>query len=368
MQELQKNQLRHRSKFSQLILLNHQAHIVSSCDSIFDTRPVRKEPVTDWFPFLESIYPNIWQLVKDQSNITFNKVQTLIPQLPGFYDFSFSKVTIGGEDLLLWSIYDYTDLYEDYKQFQQRRNELEIHRETLERRYKILTSKEDIQIQQNIILENLDHLQLTYFNQIKSALLAPVNALDGITFLLAGALENKDRKYTQQLRIALKQLNFILDDLENVTGNESTDFTQQGFNLISLCTEIENLIRQKSNSPSLTFSIDENIPEILTGNALYLKQIFIGILGNAIGLHPDSSFKILIKQIKSNREKATLNFQIIEYLNAKTVFLSKVDSTNMIYQLSIIKQLIDLQKGNIYVDKNPKDLSISISFDLEYNY
>lgn len=39
----------------------------------------------------------------------------------------------------------------------------------------------------------------------------------------------------------------------------------------------------------------------------------------------------------------------------------------MTYTLSIIKQLVDLQKGNIYVDKNPKDLSISISFDLTYN-
>jgi hypothetical protein len=41
------------------------------------------------------------------------------------------------------------------------------------------------------IIESLDHLQLTYFNKIKSALLAPINALDGITFLLAEALEKK---------------------------------------------------------------------------------------------------------------------------------------------------------------------------------
>ncbi|MFT5165943.1 MAG: hypothetical protein ACI8P3_001174 [Saprospiraceae bacterium] len=39
----------------------------------------------------------------------------------------------------------------------------------------------------------------------------------------------------------------------------------------------------------------------------------------------------------------------------------------MTYTLSIVKQLIDLQKGNIYVDKNSKDLSITISFDLRYD-
>lgn len=233
MQHLLKSQIRHRSKFSQLILLNDQAIIMSSCDSIFNTQAFKNSPVTAWFPFIESIFDTIWPIITSQSNITFNKIQIPIPELPGLYDFTFSK-KIANQELILWSFYDFTDLYEDLKQFQQRKNELEIHRETLERRHKTISQANDINIQQNIIIESLDHLQLTYFNKIKSALLAPVNALVGITFLLAGALENKNTQYIQQLRVVLKRLNLTLDELEKVNANQMPDFTQENFSLADL--------------------------------------------------------------------------------------------------------------------------------------
>jgi len=294
-------------------------------------------------------------------------VETPLPDLPGTYDFSFSKVNLKEEELLLWCIYDYTDLYEDLRQFQQRKNELEIHRETLERRHKALDTKEDITMQQNIIIESLDHLQLTYFNKIKSALLAPVNALDGITFLLTQALENKNKKYTQQLRGAIRQLDLILDDLENVNVHKVPDFTQQDFSLLSLCIEAADLVKQNNPSTELSFSIEENIPKSIKGNYLYLKQVLFGILGNAIKLHPDSNFEIKISTLNQHKDQIHLSFQVIEFLSQKTRLLSKEDYTIMIYRLSIIKQLLDLQKGNLQVNKDQKNLSITINFDLEYS-
>jgi len=366
MQQLLEFQLRHRSKFSQLILLNKQATIVSSCDSIFNTTSLKDKPVIDWFPFLESIFTNIWEMTSNESNISFNKMETPIPQLPGTYDFSFSKTIIDKKELLLWCIYDYTDLYEDFKQFQQRKNELEIHRETLERRHQLFKNIEDIKIQQNIIIESLDHLQLTYFNKIKSALLAPINALDGITYLLSGALENKDSKYTQQLRVTLKQLNLILDELETANVSHIPNFTNQEFLLSDLCDETEDLIRNKSKTTKLRFTIDESIPKSIKGNYLYLKQTLWGIIGNAISLHPESEFEININQASKEENSINLSFQVIEFLNKKTVFLSEQDYSTMIYRLSIVKQLLDLQKSNVEVNKNPKELSIIISFDLKY--
>jgi signal transduction histidine kinase len=367
MQYLLKSQLRHRSKFSQLILLNDQALIVSSCDSIFNTQLFKNNPVTNWFPFIESIFSTIWPIINSQSNITFNKIQTPIPELPGLYDFTFSKKVIDNSEFILWSIYDFSDLYEDLKQFQQRKNELEIHRETLERRHKAINQADDIKIQQNIIIESLDHLQLTYFNKIKSALLAPVNALDGITFLLAGTLENKNSKYTQQLRIVLKQLNLILDELDKVNFNQAPDFSKEVFSLTDLQKETESFISHKNSPVSIIFSFSEDIPKTISGNYLYLKQIITGVLANAIDLHPDSTFEIKVSKENQIGKNLSLSFTITEYLNSKTKFLSESNYVNMIYTLSIIKQLIDLQKGNIYVDKNPKDLSISIRFDLTFN-
>lgn len=364
MQKPPKKQFRHRAKFSQLILLNKQALIVSSCDSIFDTGSLREIPITDWFPFMESIYTNIWQIIASQPNISFNKVETPIAKLPGVYDFTFSKVTLEEEELLLWRIYDYTDLYEDFRQFQQRRNELEIHRETLERRHKAITHKEDIIIQQNIIIERLDHLQLTYFNKIKSALLAPVNVLDGLTFLLTKAL--KDKKYTQQLRGALQQLDLVLNELEVATVNENHDFTHQAFSLESLCQDIEHLLVKKKDHDLLTFYIEKNIPELLKGNFLYLKQTLFGILSSAMQLHPQSRFEINITPKYQVEATLSLQFQIIEFLHETTIVLTEEDYTLLVYRLSIIKQLLDLQKSTIQVSRDPKHLGIIIDFNVEF--
>ncbi len=364
MQNNRKPLLRHRSKFSQLILLNEQAQIVSSCDSIFTASTFKNDQVTDWFPFMESIFPSLWSMMTNQPNISFNKMQTPIPELPGIYDFTFSKVSIEHEAFILWNIYDFTDLYEDFRQFQQRKNELEIHRETLERRYQSLIHKDDIKIQHNIIIERLDHLQLTYFNKIKSALLAPVNGLDGITFLLAKSLENKEKKYLQQLRITLKQLSLILDELEITNTTNLPAFSQENFKLIDLFIELTSIIPSKPSS--LKYSIDEKIPEVINGNSLYLKQTLFGIIINATNLHPKSSFEVKVKLLERQGHNLKIQFQLLEYLNAKSVLLSEEDYSILIYRLSIVKQLIDLQRGHIYVDKNPKDLSISINFDLNY--
>ncbi len=368
MKEVKEFLLKHRSKFSQLIILDEQALIISSCDSIFDTQVLKESPVVSWFPFLESIYSNVWSMVEKDSNITFNKVETSLAELPGIYDFTFSTLTIQNKQLLLWSIYDYTDLYEDFKQFQQRKNELEIHRETLERRHKNLRSTEDIKLQQNIIIESLDHLQLTYYNKIKDALLSPVNALDGFTFLITGALETRDTKYTQQLRFAIKQLNLILDDLDTVNfENIANDFKNQEFNLLDLIHGIETLIQSKTNNFKLQHNIGVDVPDLLLGNFLYLKQTIFGILHNAAQVHPNSNYEIVINKIEDEPNLIKLHFQIVEYLNANSITHSKVDYSRMIYQLSIIRQLIELQQGQVFVQKDPKNLSISINFELSFH-
>ena len=134
MRQLDKNKVRHLSKFSQLILLNVDAYIVSSCNSIFPTHELIDTPVNSWFPFLESIFDYLYQLQANSSEVKFSKIETPIRQLPGIYDFTFSKVIIDQEELLLWAIYDYTELYEDFKHYQQKKNEFEILMETLERR------------------------------------------------------------------------------------------------------------------------------------------------------------------------------------------------------------------------------------------
>ncbi len=365
MQQLRKFQLRHRSKFSQLILLDDQARITTSCNSIFDTQPLLDQPVTCSFPFLESIFKNIWSIRPSDANVFFSKIETPIPELPGIYDFTFSKINIEGKELLLWAIYDYTDLYEDFKQFQQRKNELEIHRETLERRYQSLRQQVDIEDQQNIIIENLDHLQLTYFNKLKSALITPVNVLDGLTFFLTNSADKTKKPYLDRLKSTLKQLTGVLEELEAFDIRPLNSDSFQSFYIDNLKDDIKHHFEKKATQIEIKA---EEIPDAIQGNYLYLLQVVLGILNNALSLHPQSRFELSIHKLDtSNLEQIKLHFHIKEYLHNQTIFHTEEDYASMIYRLSIIKQIIDLQHGSIQVEKNPKELSISIQLYMNYD-
>ena len=105
---------------------------------------------------------------------------------------------------------------------------------------------------------------------------------------------------------------------------------------------------------------------MIYGNVLYLRQILFGILLNPISLNISSSFAISIIPVNKSTNEVSIRYKIVEYLNKKAPLLSEDDYTNLTYRLSLVKQLLDLQKGNISIERDPKALSISIAFTIKY--
>ena len=93
MRSLENYQIKHLSKYSQLILLDTDAYIRSSCNSIFSTHSLPSGAVTQWFPFLESIFPELLGLQPEDPELRFVKIETPVAEMPGIYDFSFSNTT-----------------------------------------------------------------------------------------------------------------------------------------------------------------------------------------------------------------------------------------------------------------------------------
>lgn len=129
------------SNFNQVILLDENATIVESCDSIFNTQDLHNTPVTEWLPFIESIFDSLIKIKVGTPELLFTKVQEPYKDLPGFYDFSFVPVSIQGKKHILWTIFDYTSVYKAVQQFQQLHHDLEIRRQRLEIKVQLLLSK-----------------------------------------------------------------------------------------------------------------------------------------------------------------------------------------------------------------------------------
>ena len=123
----------HKNKDRQLILLDEEGFILASCDSIFSTQKLRRYPVFKHFPLVESIYPKVVTMGLNEPKLRFSKIETTYEGLNGFYDFTFMRTDIDHRNPILWTILDYTRLYEDYYRSQQERQELAIARELLKK-------------------------------------------------------------------------------------------------------------------------------------------------------------------------------------------------------------------------------------------
>lgn len=124
--DLQQYKAKRLERFNQLILLDEAGKVLQSCNAIFDTTDYLQKSICQDIPFLDSIFEIIKSITPDSPEILFSKVQSSFDKLIGVYDFTFSKILIAGEAYILWSIYDFTALYKDLIDYQQRYNNLEI--------------------------------------------------------------------------------------------------------------------------------------------------------------------------------------------------------------------------------------------------
>lgn len=118
--------------FRQLIILDEQAELVSSDDSLFSTDQLKDISVAKWFPFIESIHDTLKKMTLTGKELLFSRVESPANFLPGSYDFSFYKIQREGKEYIQWSIYDYTNVYAYLTKYQQLKNERDIYRQKLE--------------------------------------------------------------------------------------------------------------------------------------------------------------------------------------------------------------------------------------------
>jgi len=103
----------------QTLLLNKEAILLDSCDSLFATHELINENIIPHFPFLESIFHDLLQRLNLEPNVRFLGVATKHTFLPGYYDYVFNLISKNGKKIIQWQILDATDTYISQKQQQQ---------------------------------------------------------------------------------------------------------------------------------------------------------------------------------------------------------------------------------------------------------
>lgn len=377
MQKLEKYKTQKLSNFSQLIILNDQGFIEESCDSIFSTSAFLAQPFTLYFPFLESIFELLLDLKVDGKELKYAKIESPLAELPGVYDFTFARVLLDGEKYILWSIYDYTDLYEDFKQYQQKRNELEIHREMLETRNRSLHRQKDLLAQKNLVLQNWDQVRKDYYKQVRLALQSPVNALDGLSFILTKLSKDTDQDYISALRASVKHLQDVLAEFELVAaidgGNQMPDV--QKFDPGHVINKVMEMLFAAipSHDFELQLHLEKELPKNFLGNPRHLQQILYQLLLNARKFNHFSNLDLNITCTPASGNDWKLSIEILERLSPtlpkppdEKADTTPPNPTELIYRLSLVKKLIELEGGFVIVENQQDNAGFLIRCLLTY--
>lgn len=325
------------SDFSQMLLLDEAALIVESCDSLFDTKHLRKTSALEWSPFIESMFSYFISLKPETPEVLFSKVETFIPELQGIYDFTFAVIDLHGKKYLLWTIYDYTALYKELQRNQQRMHELEIQRQSLNNRiYQILNK--------NISLRSKT---TNHHSSPCCSLLFQAN------------------------NILLKNIFTDLEKISSVSKNQINLNSLQTFDLYLLFQELQDSI-YKNARITIDYKIERPFPKAIIGDFYNLKYILYDLL-TIQNQQTKASPLLEVTCVNIGNKDCLFSFRVetplLSLSESEEIALNNEFSLNMLNEkllrLKIIQKLIMLQSGIVQsiISKNNRT---TILFQLTY--
>lgn len=197
----------------------------------------------------------------------------------------------------------------------------------------------------------------------------PINAIIGMNEMIIRESAEKDiRKYALDIKYASRTLLSLINDILDFSRIESgrLEVVEDNYEVAYLLRDAVNMIRARAQKKGIQFhvSIDDDMPKILHGDAVKVKQILSNILSNAVKYTKQGSVQlkadvnvqedgtaILRMEVKDTgigikQEDIPLLFEGFERLNIKEN--RSIEGTGL--GLAITDRLIRRMNGKITVE------------------
>lgn len=199
----------------------------------------------------------------------------------------------------------------------------------------------------------------------------PMNAVLGFTHLLQQQpMNGKSKEYVTAIQQAGENLLDIINDILDISKIESGMMRLEpvSFSLHGTLHSLELMFLPKAQEKqlSLSFAIESDVPDILYGDAMRLTQVLVNLINNAIKFTAEGKVDVRVHKL-SSETGIRLQFIVSDtgigiapdklstifdrFNQAEADITRKFGGTGL--GLTIVKQLVELQHGNITVESEP---------------
>ncbi|MCL2189593.1 MAG: response regulator [Defluviitaleaceae bacterium] len=235
-----------------------------------------------------------------------------------------------------------------------------------------------INLQRNLknaveVAESANKAKTSFLASMSHEIRTPMNAIKGLTEILlanknlpSDVMERLKNLYTSEL-----MLNALINDILDLTQIESGHITLSlaEYGMASMINDVIqcNIMRIENKPIEFTLEMDENIPAVLYGDVLRIKQILNNLLSNAFKYTEKGFVKLGIscEMVNANIElilrvedtgfgmdEDQLSVLFTEYTRFTTMRgNTAIEGTGL--GLSITHRLIELMNANISVESEP---------------
>jgi len=223
-----------------------------------------------------------------------------------------------------------------------------------------------------------------FLSNMSHEIRTPMNAILGFTkVILKTELTTKQREYLSAIKISGDTLIVLINDVLDLAKVDAgkMEFAQSPFKLASSLGVVLHLFETKIQEKNLELikEFDDQIPEVLLGDAVRLHQMLINLVSNAVKFTSKGKITISVRLLKEDKKSVSIQFSLtdtgigIKKDNQKLIFENfqqASNSTSKVYGgtglgLAIVKQLVEAQGGVIIVESKLK-VGTTFSFTLDF--